>query len=50
MAGEVSLICQVGRERVQATGGTQMAYALVEARPSDVQVQTRRSPRWTKWG
>jgi len=41
MAGEVSLICQVGRERVQATGATQMAYVLVEARPSDVQVQTR---------
>ena len=41
MAGEVSLICQVGRERVQATGSTQMAYVMVEARPSDLQVQTR---------
>ncbi len=41
MAGEVSLICQVGRERMQATGSTQMAYVMIEARPSDVQVQTR---------
>src|SRR5579872_3347192 len=35
MAGEVSLICQVGRERMQVTGGSQVAYVLVEARPSD---------------
>ncbi len=41
MAGEVSLICQVGRDRVQATGSTQMAYIMVEARPSDQPVQTR---------
>ena len=34
MSGEVSLTCQVGRERVTATGGTQVAYVLVEARPS----------------
>src|SRR5260221_5331829 len=41
MAGEVSLICEVGRDRVQATGSTQMAYIMVEARPSDQPVQTR---------
>ncbi|HEU5439282.1 MAG TPA: VWA domain-containing protein [Ktedonobacterales bacterium] len=34
MSGEVSLICQVGRERVTTTGGTQLAYVLAEARPS----------------
>jgi|SRR5579862_95159 len=32
MAGEVSLNCQVGRERMQITGASQMAYVLVEAR------------------
>ncbi|HEX9037964.1 MAG TPA: VWA domain-containing protein [Ktedonobacterales bacterium] len=32
MAGEVSLTCQVGRPRVQSTGGSQLAYALIEAR------------------
>jgi Ca-activated chloride channel family protein len=35
MSGEVSLLCQVGRERMQVTGGSQMAYVLVEARPND---------------
>ena len=34
MAGEVSLICQVGRERMQVTGGSQLAYVLAEARPT----------------
>jgi Ca-activated chloride channel family protein len=32
MAGEVTLTCQVGRPRVQITGGSQLAYALIEAR------------------
>src|SRR6476619_5747837 len=41
MAGEVSLICQMGRERMQATGGAQMVYVLVEARPNDAAIQTR---------
>ncbi len=41
MAGEVSLICQMGRERMQATGGAQMVYVLVEARPNDAATQTR---------
>ena len=41
MSGEVSLICQVGRERMTVTGGTQVAYVLVEARPSAAVVQQR---------
>jgi Ca-activated chloride channel homolog len=32
MAGEISLTCQVGRPRMSATGGSQVAYVLVEAR------------------
>ncbi|HUY80046.1 MAG TPA: VWA domain-containing protein [Ktedonobacterales bacterium] len=35
MAGEVSLNCQVGRERMTVTGSSQLAYVLVEARTSD---------------
>src|SRR5579871_2304776 len=34
MAGEVALICQVGRERMSVTGGSQVAYVMVEARPN----------------
>ncbi|MDE3229168.1 MAG: VWA domain-containing protein [Chloroflexota bacterium] len=30
MASEVTLTCQMGRPRVQTTGGSQLAYALVE--------------------
>jgi Ca-activated chloride channel homolog len=41
MSGEVSLLCQVGRERMQVTGGSQMAYVLVEARPNESAVQVR---------
>ena len=41
MAGEVSLICQIGRERMQVTGGSQMVYVLVEARPNDAATQMR---------
>jgi Ca-activated chloride channel family protein len=41
MAGEVSLVCQVGRERMQLTGGSQVAYVLVEARPSAAVSQVR---------
>lgn len=41
MSGEVSLICQLGRERMAITGGSQMAYVLVEARPSATTAQTR---------
>src|SRR5579871_1174203 len=41
MPGEVSLNCQVGRERMSITGGSQVAYVLVEARPSAAVTQTR---------
>jgi Ca-activated chloride channel homolog len=41
MPGEVSLNCQVGRERMSVTGGTQVAYVLVEARPSTALTQAR---------
>jgi Ca-activated chloride channel homolog len=41
MSGEVALTCQVGHERVQATGGSQVAYVLVEARPSATTAQVR---------
>src|SRR5579885_2088541 len=41
MSGEVSLLCQVGRERMQVTGGSQMAYVLVEARPNQTTAQVR---------
>src|ERR1700757_4916212 len=41
MSGEVSLLCQVGRERMQVTGGSQMAYVLVEARPNESVAQVR---------
>lgn len=41
MPGEISLICQVGRERMQVTGGSQVAYVLVEARPSATGAQVR---------
>jgi Ca-activated chloride channel homolog len=41
MPGEVSLNCQVGRERMSVTGGTQVAYVLVEARPNTAVTQAR---------
>jgi Ca-activated chloride channel homolog len=41
MSGEVSLSCQVGRERMSVTGGSQLAYVLVEARPSATATQAR---------
>jgi Ca-activated chloride channel homolog len=43
MAGEVTLSCQMGHDRMQATGGSQLVYMLVEARPNDSApgVQTR---------
>ena len=41
MAGEVTLDCQVGRERMTVTGGSQLAYVLVEARPVATATQTR---------
>lgn len=41
MPGEVVLQAQVGRERMTATGGSQMAYVLVEAQPTAVMGQVR---------
>ncbi len=41
MAGEVSLICQVGRDRMPVTNSSQVAYVLVEGRPSAAAVQQR---------
>ena len=41
MAGEVTLDCQVGRERMTVTGSSQLAYVLVEAHPVATGTQTR---------
>jgi Ca-activated chloride channel homolog len=41
MPGEVILQTQVGRERMTVTGGSQVAYVLVEARPADSLTQVR---------
>lgn len=41
MAGEVTLDCQVGRERMTVTGSSQLAYVLVETHPVATGVQTR---------
>ncbi len=41
MPGEVILQAEVGRERMTITGGSQVAYVLVEARPADSLVQVR---------
>ena len=38
------LICQVGRERMGVTGGSQMAYVMVEARPNATAVAPARVP------
>jgi Ca-activated chloride channel family protein len=41
MAGEVTLDCQVGRERMTVTGSSQLAYVLVETHPVATASQTR---------
>jgi len=41
VAGEVALVSQVGRERMPVTSGSQVAYLLVEARPSAAVMQQR---------
>lgn len=41
MAGEVSLICQLGRDRMPVTNASQVAYVLVEGRPSATVAQQR---------
>src|SRR5579875_1663401 len=44
MAGEVSLNCQVGRERMQITGASQLAYVLLEARSNATAATQTRMP------
>jgi Ca-activated chloride channel family protein len=41
MPGEVEMQVQVGRERMQITGGSQLAYVLVEVRPGANAAQVR---------
>jgi Ca-activated chloride channel homolog len=41
MPGEVTLQTQVGRDRMQVTGGSQVAYVLVEAHPAAGGAQVR---------
>ena len=41
MPGDVTLTCQVGRERMTITGASQLAYVLVEAQPSATATQAR---------
>ena len=41
MPGEVTLAHQVGKDFMQVTGGSQVAYVLVEARPTEMMAQVR---------
>jgi Ca-activated chloride channel homolog len=41
MPGEVIVEAQVGRERMSVTGGSQVTYVLVEARPADTTMTVR---------
>ena len=41
MPGEVTLAHQVGKEFMPVTGGSQVAYVLIEARPTDMMAQVR---------
>lgn len=41
MPGEVTLAHQVGKEYMPVTGGTQMAYVLLEAKPTELMAQVR---------
>jgi Ca-activated chloride channel family protein len=41
MPGEVTLVHQVGKEFMPVTGGSQVAYVLVEARPTEMMAQVR---------
>ncbi|HYX51063.1 MAG TPA: VWA domain-containing protein, partial [Ktedonobacteraceae bacterium] len=41
MPGEVTLAHQVGKDFMPVTGGSQVAYALVEARPTEMMAQVR---------
>src|ERR1700730_10306035 len=41
MPGEVTLTHQLGKEYVPVTGGSQLAYALIEAKPTSLMAQVR---------
>src|SRR5215471_12265207 len=41
MPGEVTLTHQVGKEFMPVTGGSQLAYVLLEARPTEMMAQVR---------
>ncbi|HTI13115.1 MAG TPA: VWA domain-containing protein [Dictyobacter sp.] len=41
MPGEVTLAHQVGKDFMPVTGGSQLAYVLLEAKPTDVMAQVR---------
>src|SRR5437588_12138025 len=41
MPGEVTLAHQVGKDYMPATGGSQLAYVLIETRPTEMMAQVR---------
>jgi Ca-activated chloride channel homolog len=41
MPGEVTLVHEVGKDFMPVTGGSQVAYALVEAKPTEMMAQVR---------
>ena len=41
MPGEVTLTHQVGKEYMPVTGGSQVAYVLLEAKPTELMAQVR---------
>src|SRR5258707_4985533 len=41
MPGEVTLAHQVGKDFMPATGGSQLAYVLLETRPTEMMAQVR---------
>src|SRR5258706_12227053 len=41
MPGEVTLAHQVGKDFMPATGGSQVAYVLLETRPTEMMAQVR---------
>src|SRR5437667_8722293 len=43
MPGEVTLVHQLGKEYMPVTGGSQLAYALIEAKPTSLMAQVRMS-------
>src|SRR5260370_10047470 len=41
MPGEVTLTHQLGKEYIPVTGGSQLAYVLLEAKPTEMMAQVR---------